>query len=91
MIRISEHFKRVAAIVIGWMLVVFGIAGLFLPFLQGILFLLIGLLILSREYHWARKLLANLRSRFPKLDSLLIKAREKAGGVFGHSIEKGRS
>lgn len=82
MISISEHFKRVAAIVIGWMLVVFGIAGLFLPFLQGILFLLIGLLILSREYHWARKLLANLRSRFPKLDSLLIKAREKAGGRF---------
>jgi len=37
------NLKPVAVIAIGWIFVVLGIAGLFLPVLQGILFLLIGL------------------------------------------------
>jgi uncharacterized membrane protein YbaN (DUF454 family) len=78
------YFKRIAAIAVGWLLVVLGVAGLFLPFLQGILFLLIGLVILSKEYRWARKLLTRLRSRFPRLDASLAKAHEKAAGILGH-------
>ncbi len=59
--------KRWLIISIGWFFIVLGIAGLFLPVLQGILFLLIGLLILSSEYVWAHRLLSHLRERFPKL------------------------
>jgi uncharacterized membrane protein YbaN (DUF454 family) len=68
------NLKRVAVIAIGWIFVVLGIAGLFLPVLQGILFLLIGLVILSKEYRWAGKLLNRIRSRFPRIAESLAKA-----------------
>ena len=42
-----------------------GVIGLFLPVLQGVLFLLIGLFILSTEYVWAQRLLLKIRNRFP--------------------------
>lgn len=58
--------KRWTLICIGWFFIVLGIAGLFLPVLQGILFLLIGLLILSSEYVWAHRILSRIRERFPK-------------------------
>jgi hypothetical protein len=53
--------------------------GLFLPILQGILFLLIGLFILSSEYVWAHHLLSKLRARFP---SVSRKADDAAAKVF---------
>jgi hypothetical protein len=68
------NLKRVALIATGWVFVVLGIAGLFLPLLQGILFLLIGLVILSKEYRWAGKLLQRIRSRFPRIAESLAKA-----------------
>ena len=59
--------KRWLMIAAGWFFIVLGIAGLFLPVLQGILFLLIGLLILSSEYVWAHRILSRLRQRFPRV------------------------
>lgn len=59
--------KRLLLIVTGWVFIVLGIAGLFLPVLQGILFLVVGLLILSREYAWARNLLTRFEQRFPEV------------------------
>lgn len=57
-----------------------GILGLFLPILQGILFLLIGLSLLSNSSPWAAKLLNRVRERFPKIsktcDEAMIKAKE---------------
>lgn len=38
---------RVTLLVIGWLLVLVGISGLFLPFLQGILMIVLGLAIAS--------------------------------------------
>ena len=55
-----------------------GMVGLFLPILQGILFLLIGLVILSSEYVWAHSLLTKLRKRFPKISAHVHDASEKA-------------
>jgi len=65
-------------IVVGWLFVLLGIAGLFLPILQGVLFILIGLVILSTEYIWAHHLLRRMHERFPKLARPLQIAREKA-------------
>lgn len=48
---------RVVRIVVGFALVLGGIAGLFLPFLQGIAMIVAGLILLAREFHWARRLL----------------------------------
>ena len=78
------RFKRIALIVLGWLFIALGIVGLFLPVLQGVLFLLVGLVILSAEYHWARKLLGKVRTRFPKLDAMIKAAHEKAGKIMGH-------
>ncbi len=60
--------KRVALIAAGWLLLVLGATGLFLPVLPGIPFLLIGLSILSIEYDWARRWVSALRQRFPAPD-----------------------
>jgi uncharacterized membrane protein YbaN (DUF454 family) len=59
--------SRWSMLAAGWLFVLLGIAGLFLPILQGILFILIGLLILSSEYVWANRLLEKVKQRFPTL------------------------
>jgi uncharacterized protein len=70
--------KRIAVMLLGWAFVLLGIAGLFLPVLQGILFLLIGLIILSSEYVWAHKLLQRLRQRFPSVAGKADEATTRA-------------
>jgi len=52
---------------LGWIFFVLGLVGLVLPVLQGILFLSLGLYILSREYDWARRWMDKLRRRYPKV------------------------
>jgi hypothetical protein len=52
--------------------------GLFLPILQGILFILIGLILLSTEYSWAHHLLEKLKKRFPTLARRSHEASAKA-------------
>jgi uncharacterized membrane protein YbaN (DUF454 family) len=74
----TRAVKKALVLVVGWGFILLGIAGLFLPVLQGILFLMIGLVILSTEYVWAHHLLAKMRSRFPKATEAADRAREKA-------------
>jgi uncharacterized membrane protein YbaN (DUF454 family) len=66
---------------IGWMFLITGIAGLFLPFLQGILFIFAGLVILSWQYEWAAKVLVKAKKRFPRmaeqLDGFLERMRKR--------------
>lgn len=76
----KQTVKRVAMIVLGWAFIVLGVIGLFLPIMQGILFLIIGLTILSTEYVWAHHLLAKLRARFPRIATYSDLARAKATG-----------
>lgn len=72
--------KRIAMLLLGWGFILLGIAGLFLPVLQGILFILIGLIILSSEYVWAHKLLQRLRQRFPAIARKAEEAQVRAVG-----------
>lgn len=74
----TKNLKRWLILVAGWGLVVLGVAGLFLPFLQGLLFLLAGLWILASEYAWARKALQKLRERFPALSNRMDAGRDRA-------------
>ena len=57
--------KRLAFIVAGWVLLMLGVLGLFLPILPGVLLLVVGLSILSVEYAWARRWMTTLLHRFP--------------------------
>lgn len=63
----KKHIKEIMYVVFGWVFIILGIAGLFLPILQGILFLLIGLFLLSRKSPWARKFLIKIKYRYPVL------------------------
>lgn len=74
----NSRLKRVLLLIVGWGFILLGIAGLFLPILQGILFLLIGLVILSSEYVWAHHLLRKLRERFPKISRTADEAHHRA-------------
>jgi uncharacterized membrane protein YbaN (DUF454 family) len=64
----ERQIKRVVVLVVGWMLIAFGIVGLFLPVLQGVLFILLGLYVLSRESETAHRWLQSGRKRYPHLD-----------------------
>ena len=75
---LNQKRKRWLILLTGWGFILLGIAGLFLPILQGILFLLIGLVILSSEYVWAHRLLQKLQKRFPKLSAHAHEASERA-------------
>ena len=72
--------KRAFVLLVGWGFILLGIVGLFLPVLQGVLFLFIGLIILSSEYAWAHRMIAWLRQRFPKIGHVADEAAAKAAG-----------
>lgn len=63
--------KRILLETAGWSLIVLGVAGLILPVLPGIIFLLIGLTLLSAKHNWAQRWIAHLRDRFPRADRQL--------------------
>ncbi|MBI3785079.1 MAG: PGPGW domain-containing protein [Deltaproteobacteria bacterium] len=54
-------FLRIGRVILGIACLILGVIGLFLPFLQGILFLVIGLTLLSSESERARRWLEWLR------------------------------
>jgi hypothetical protein len=58
--------KRIGLLIVGWCFVVLGIIGLFLPILQGVLFILIGLGILSSRSKTIKRLLKRLQERYPQ-------------------------
>ncbi|MDH5747986.1 MAG: hypothetical protein OEY85_01620 [Rhodospirillales bacterium] len=63
----SNETRKLYFLIFGVIFVVLGIAGLFLPFLQGILFLLVGLLLLSAVSPRARMFRMWLGRRFPRV------------------------
>ena len=67
----KKHVKRIVVLVIGWTLIALGVVGLFLPVLQGVLFILLGLWVLSTESETAHRWLENARKRHPKADAKL--------------------
>jgi hypothetical protein len=68
----KASLKRFGMQVLGWMFILLGLAGLVLPVLQGILFLMIGLYILSRQHAWARRWMEKLERRYP---AVFLRAR----------------
>lgn len=70
--------KRLLKIILGWAFLVLGVLGLFLPILQGVLFLAIGLVILAQEQAWAHRLMTRIRHRFPHMAGVFDSAHRKA-------------
>ena len=61
----SRFIIGIIQTVAGWVFIVLGILGLFLPILQGILFLVIGLMLLSTRYEFAQNILHKAEQRYP--------------------------
>jgi uncharacterized protein len=57
---------RAVKIAIGILLIPLGIVGLFLPVLQGVLFLLLAFVILASEIPFVARLRDRLRQRYPE-------------------------
>lgn len=74
--------KAIIIQIVGWIFLVLGVVGLFLPVLQGILFMMIGLAILSTEYAWAHRWLTKLKGKFPALDRRFHRWKEKLARLF---------
>jgi uncharacterized protein (TIGR02611 family) len=75
---VRARATRIGKIILGWVFLVLGVLGLFLPILQGVLFLAIGLAILATEQVWAHRLLTWLRHRFPRFAHVFDKARHQS-------------
>jgi len=87
---VKRHIRRFAILALGWTLIGLGVLGLFLPFLQGILFILLGLYVLSRESETARHWLHKVREKHPSVDEKLERWGTRWRGRF-HKSDRGAS
>ncbi len=65
--------KRTVGLAIGWVLVLLGIVGLFVPILQGVVLIAAGLLVLSRHSEHAHGWVKRLREQWSWLDRAMDK------------------
>jgi hypothetical protein len=72
--------RRVVRHIAGWTLLFLGVAGLFLPVLQGWLFIALAALLLAPDVPLFGRLLDWIENRFPALRGSIHRAR----GRFGH-------
>lgn len=85
-----RRIRHYVILTLGWIFILLGILGLFLPILQGILFLCIGVLLLSSESPRMRLLIMKLGQRYPKFRAALTAAKDKARS-WRNRIRLGRS
>ena len=71
--------KRTLGLVLGWGLVLLGIVGLFLPVLQGVALIALGIVVLSRHSALVRRGVAWARKRFPWLERALDRIHRSRG------------
>jgi len=77
-----NEFKKIGILIIGWIFIGFGVLGLFLPILQGVLFIMIGLAILSSRSKTIRRFLTYLEKRYPRQYQRVLAWRLKLRGRF---------
>ncbi len=78
-----QKAKRVFVLTLGVIFVLLGIAGLALPFLQGFLFLAIGLLLLSLYSPTLRAWVDRHTVKYPKLHAMVAKAESWIVRIIG--------
>ena len=85
---VPPALKRFLILALGWAFIFLGILGLFLPILQGILFLLIGFILLSRESEWACRQLDRLKTRYPRFAEKYEEAEARAARLWRRVMRK---
>ena len=76
--------------VVGVFFLILGVVGLFLPVLQGVLFLLIGLALLFPRNRYLQELLQKARARYPEQAARLDAWKEKMRGLFQRADGAGK-
>ncbi len=79
-----NQIKHITLVALGWIILAIGVAGLFTPFLQGILFIAIGLLLLSARSTFIRTHVTRIRGKSHRLHTLLVRLEEKYPRLFKH-------
>ena len=74
--------QKFGLLIMGWLFIVVGIIGLFLPILQGILFIMIGLAILSSRSEVIKRFLKHIEERYPRHHERIEIWKEKIRGWF---------
>jgi uncharacterized membrane protein YbaN (DUF454 family) len=74
--------KKLGLLIIGWLFIALGILGLFIPILQGILFIMIGLAILSSRSEMIKRFLKHLEERYPRHHEKMEIWKEKVRSWF---------
>lgn len=72
---VRKTVRKLAILFAGVVFALLGLAGVILPVMPGIPFLLISLLLLSREFAWAERLLHGASVRFPVVGRLVQRVR----------------
>ncbi|MCE9644183.1 hypothetical protein K8Q93_03010 [Candidatus Parcubacteria bacterium] len=85
--KFKPTHKRILLNFSGWALIVFGGVGIFLPVLQGLLFLAIGFYLLSLHSPWFHAKLLSLRRRYPRFAGPLKRVDTWVRKQFGLEIE----
>ena len=80
---VNKHFKRIAILILAILFLILGVIGLVLPFLQGFLFIAIGLLLLSLYSPALRAWLDKHTVRYPKLHHIVLKAEDWVVSIIG--------
>ncbi len=71
---------RIASIALGWLLVLIGVAGIFLPVLQGGLSLALGFALLSISSQWVHLKLRGWMGRWPAIWKRMERLRRRIHG-----------
>lgn len=78
-----KKIKRTAIVIAGVLFVLLGLVGLALPFLQGFLFLAIGLILLSISSASIRAYLESHTRRYPKIHAGVERLERWIVGIVG--------
>src|SRR3989304_9017301 len=85
--HMNKEFKRVLVLVAAVVFIVLGLAGFALPFLQGFLFLAVGLILLSISSPRFRAWAITHTVRYPKTHRALEKLEKWILGIIGRVDE----
>lgn len=83
MAKLNKRVKQFLVITLGTIFIILGLIGLVLPFLQGFLFLAIGLIILSLYSPSLRDFIDRHTVKYPSLHRMFGKANEWVIKVLG--------
>ncbi len=65
--------RHILSRLLGWFFLILGVIGIFLPFLQGFIFIFIGLSLLSFKHDWVKQKYEKFAQKYPNADAFFQK------------------